>query len=264
MKDYYKLLGVRPFASSAEIKRAYRRLALKYHPDKNPDPAAESVIKELNEAYDLLSDPVKKAWYDQSLSAPSVVPHEPADIPRTPRYAAHRDPAYKGSGRHRGPVISKRERLFQIVRHYHPKMLWVSKISVVLSFFFFVDYYLPYRHVDETIEYMRRIGSSLQGEDYFFRLSSGADMKVYRTELRFKEGEELLIMYTRLYKVPIVLHKISGGSLRLAYMYTTLLFLPVSLFIVAAMAVLFKAEIEFSFNLIVLNGMLLLINFVFI
>jgi hypothetical protein len=263
MKDYYKLLGVRQFAGAAEIKRAYRRLALKYHPDKNPDPTAEGVIKELNEAYDLLGDPVKKAWYDQLLSTPSVST-QPVDIPPSEHYAAHRDPAYRGKGKHRGPVISKRERLFQIVRHYHPKMLWLSKVSVVLSFFFFVDYYLPYRSVNETVEYVRRTGSGLQGDDYIVQLSSGNEFKIYRTELRFKEGDALLMMYTPLYEVPIWLHKMSGGSLRLAYMYTTLLFLPVSLFIVASMAVLFKTEIEFSFNLIVLNGMLLLINFAFI
>ncbi len=65
-KDYYKILGVDRKASEKEIKRAYRKLAVKYHPDKNPgDKAAEERFKEINEAYEVLSDPEKRAKYDQ-------------------------------------------------------------------------------------------------------------------------------------------------------------------------------------------------------
>ncbi len=65
-KDYYKILGVEPDASAEEIKRAYRKLALKYHPDRNPgDKEAEEKFKEINEAYQVLSDPEKRKRYDQ-------------------------------------------------------------------------------------------------------------------------------------------------------------------------------------------------------
>jgi curved DNA-binding protein len=63
-KDYYKILGVDRNADNAEIKRAYRSLALKYHPDKNPDKNAEDRFKEINEAYEVLGDPSKRAKYD--------------------------------------------------------------------------------------------------------------------------------------------------------------------------------------------------------
>jgi curved DNA-binding protein len=65
-KDYYKLLGVDRNASESDIKRAYRKLALQYHPDKNPgDSQAEEHFKEINEAYEVLGDPAKRARYDQ-------------------------------------------------------------------------------------------------------------------------------------------------------------------------------------------------------
>lgn len=64
-KDYYKILGVERGAEAAEIKRAYRQLALKYHPDKNPgDDEAEERFKEINEAYEVLGDPGKREKYD--------------------------------------------------------------------------------------------------------------------------------------------------------------------------------------------------------
>lgn len=66
VKDYYETLGVSRNADEKEIKRAYRRLAQKYHPDKNPDnPQATEKFKEINEAYEVLSDAEKRAKYDR-------------------------------------------------------------------------------------------------------------------------------------------------------------------------------------------------------
>merc|ERR1712110_491001 len=64
-KDYYRILGVARGASEDEIKKAYRKLALKYHPDKNQTAGAEEKFKEIGEAYDVLSDTKKKQIYDQ-------------------------------------------------------------------------------------------------------------------------------------------------------------------------------------------------------
>lgn len=64
-RDYYEVLGVAKTASADEIKKAYRKLAMKYHPDVNKDPGAEDKFKEINEAYEVLSDEQKRRTYDQ-------------------------------------------------------------------------------------------------------------------------------------------------------------------------------------------------------
>ncbi|MBI3286755.1 MAG: molecular chaperone DnaJ [Chloroflexi bacterium] len=64
-RSYYEILGVDPSASEQEIKRAYRRLARQYHPDVNKGPDASERFKEINEAYEVLSDPQKRAQYDR-------------------------------------------------------------------------------------------------------------------------------------------------------------------------------------------------------
>ena len=65
-QDYYQLLGVQRDANEADIKKAFRKLAMKYHPDRNPDnKEAESKFKEIKQAYDVLTDPQKRAAYDR-------------------------------------------------------------------------------------------------------------------------------------------------------------------------------------------------------
>src|SRR3989337_4555424 len=65
-RDYYEILGITKSASPEEIKKAYRKIAIKFHPDKNPDdPTAEDKFKEAAEAYEVLSNQDKRARYDR-------------------------------------------------------------------------------------------------------------------------------------------------------------------------------------------------------
>lgn len=81
-RDYYELLGLAKGADPSAIKKAYRKLAKKYHPDTNPgDKEAEKKFKEITEAYNILSDPEKKKLYDQFVTlhlTRAVLPMEPA------------------------------------------------------------------------------------------------------------------------------------------------------------------------------------------
>ena len=64
-RDYYEILGLDKGASKSDIKKAYRKLALKYHPDKNKEAGAEEKFKEISEAYAVLYDDEKRKMYDQ-------------------------------------------------------------------------------------------------------------------------------------------------------------------------------------------------------
>ena len=70
MEDFYKLLGVSKTATENEIKKAYRKLSLEYHPDKNPSPDAGSKFQKINEAYEILGDVDKRKMYDNNGSMP--------------------------------------------------------------------------------------------------------------------------------------------------------------------------------------------------
>lgn len=88
MNEYYRTLGVQPGASQDDLKKAYRALAKKYHPDLHPgDQEAETRFKEVNEAYEVLGDPAKRKEYDvkQQTAQRHQAPNKARSATRTPR-----------------------------------------------------------------------------------------------------------------------------------------------------------------------------------
>jgi curved DNA-binding protein CbpA len=76
MENLYNVLGVAPNASDEEIKKVYRALAMRFHPDRNPVPGAEARFKSITKAYEILSVPAKRAEYNQSVNHRIVIDPE--------------------------------------------------------------------------------------------------------------------------------------------------------------------------------------------
>lgn len=76
MENLYNVLGVPPNASDDDIKKVYRSLAMRFHPDRNAAPGAEVRFKSIAKAYDILSDPAKRAEYDQSVNHRIIIDPE--------------------------------------------------------------------------------------------------------------------------------------------------------------------------------------------
>ena len=245
--DYYQILGVSYSASAADIKRAYRRLAVSYHPDKNPDPKAHALFKDINAAYDVLSDPVKKSVYDhRRYSQYAVVVHPNVDV--KPR---HRDPAYRGYGS-AAPRKNGRPTLRESMRKYLP---WASKASqfcLALSLVLLIDYLLPNRITEEKIAYantVEKAGGRYAYRGWLVETDKGRRLD-FPAELRefFQQGQPITFRSSLLFNVPRKV--VSGGYIHNVGMslYGNFLFLPLSLFVISALGVYQRKKIEAGFN----------------
>lgn len=259
MKDFYAILGVSPAASESEIKKAFRKLAIQYHPDKNPLAEAKHLFQEINEAYDVLGDRDKRALYDVRRANPF------AEILSEPAQPKHRDPAYR---RKRPSPTYKKEppAAYILMRDNLKHIMWVSRIGLLVSTLFFIDFILPYRQVEEGIEeiYAVRLRSGVAY--HIIVTESGRKIKLYDYKAGyFKDELTIQSTITMLYGTTISVSNASGTYVvQLAYMYSTLIFFPILLFINSLLALLFRKRVELSFNLNVTGIILLIINFVFI
>jgi hypothetical protein len=251
MKDYYQILGVSNKAGSLEIKRAYRKLAVLYHPDKNPDPAAEVFFKEVNEAYDILSDDSKRRDYDFQIQNPFsniVLPVDPKPYHRDPAYHRRRSHGYQGK-----PTVE------DLMALYLPYFKWLIWAGLGVMMMFFIDYLLP---TQTSLEPIREIYSGPRKTTYdIIETSNDRKIRVYNGEGSFFMHEaSIVVEYTPLLQAVVSVSDVSERKkFALGGIYSAVFIFPLALFIVSIIGFFLRNNIVYAFNISVTNGVLILL-----
>lgn len=259
MKNYYFILGVSIYAREQEIKQAYRKLALKFHPDKNPSQEAETIFKEINEAYEVLGDPQKKVLYDQML-----VGAEPVAQPTPSR--PHRDPRYrpKPPGTPRTP--SRKKERFMLMQKYLHVAIMTSRIALLAAAILLADYSLPQQREETTIIDMTK-GEDKRGRTIQFDFENGRALNVPELQsLGFRRGAKVVVHKSSFLSVP---RKMQDERTNLEAklpisIYGNFIFFPLILLVTSLLGTFYWKGVEFRFNLGVTNFIMLLFNIFFL
>lgn len=240
----------------AEIRRAYRVLVQKYHPDVNPDPLAAVMIREVNQAYEILGDPQKKIEYDNRLINLDQQQTSPA-LERP-----HRDPRYKRSKTGYDPPTHYTQG--ELMQHYLPYMLWLCWGGILFVAILFTDKVLPPKTEVDQITGIYKIYRGRQ-RTYLYDLvetRTGRSIKMYyHGATYFYEQGKIKIDRTPILRIATKVYRDDGGhAIFVGIIYRTLLFLPVFLLVTSILGILFKKKVGFSFSLTVVSGILLIIN----
>jgi hypothetical protein len=259
--DYYAVLGVPESASQQDIKRAYRKLAVLYHPDKNPDPQAELRFKEIAVAYDVLSDEFKRQAYDMRfmpMLQELVVTPQPESPP-------HRDPRYrpKASTARRG---SRKPTQRELMQRYLPKFFWINKAAMAFLMVLTLDYVLPAQHRTEQIIQMdaRRIHTK-NGErttDYHTVTDRGTILEMSNGDaLHFDVSDHVEVHTTPIFSTILRITNLREHYEVVKYgIYGPPGIIPLLMLLTAGLALLARPGVEMSFSLTVASGTLFFIT----
>lgn len=261
MKNYYEILGLSTTATDHEIKYVFRRLAITYHPDKNPDPQAEAFFKEVNEAYEVLSDPQKKFLYDQLLVGAVTVQEQAQPWHRDPAYRKRRQAGYKPPPRGPSPRMVLMESFLKYVQI-------LSRVSFAWCFLLIVDYSLPSviskEKVVTDVARIKQLMLRTQGD--LLVTEQGHHFPINIHELKyFPHQSDLKIFQSPLLSLVIKVENELGTYQlnNLATLYRNFVFAPVLLTLLSLVALFWKKGIEFRFNLGLVMFLIFLLNIVF-
>jgi hypothetical protein len=258
MRDYYQVLGLPASASTSQIKAAYRKLVQQYHPDVNPSPHAHTLIQEINEAYDVLGDSIKRATYDNQRNGVYVtLEPEPAPAPR------HRDPAYRRAYKPGPPQESAQEILMKKCLPYILKLSWVGCFTCLILF---IDRAWP-SHV-ETTEIRSflndRVGRSTVN---YIITNEGRYLKISGDDWTYVEpGQPIEIIESGLLRkmVGIWLPDRGRTLTNLGTVYRNYLFVPVILLALSVLGVAPLKSVEMRFNIGIMLVFVLIFTWILI
>jgi curved DNA-binding protein CbpA len=259
MKNYYFILGLNIYANESEIKHAYRKLALQFHPDKNPSPEAESIFKEINEAYEILGDPNSKYSYDQLLRG--VSPAAPTSTRQ------HRDPGYRPRPPGSYPRTSKRQELLMVMSQYLPHARFISMFAFLFSIILLTDYSLPKSKSEKEVMGTRFRREVRGNQSVELQFEGGGELNVNKQVAReFTAGSKLIISYSSIFNVPVVIeNSLTHYKTNVAVsIYGNFIFIPLILLITSLLGTFYWKGIEFRFNLGIVNLLMLLLTLIFL
>lgn len=248
-------MGLNIYSNEYEIKQAYRKLALQFHPDKNPSKEAEAIFKEVNEAYEILGDPQSKFQYDQLLMG--VSPPQPP----------HRDPRYRPRPPGTYSRTSKRKEMLDTMRSYLTYALMASRLALLFSCILIADYSLPPIKTEQQIVNVRSSLQSRGPQSSQLELQKGETINLSAKAAReFQRGSVILLHRTAWFSIPLTLEneKSHFKTKVPVSIYGNFIFLPLVLLITSLLGTFFWKGVEFRFNLGVVNFFLMLLSFIFL
>ena len=252
MKNYYKILEISERATEVQIKKAYRSLAKKYHPDKSNAVHAAQLFTEINEAYEVLSDTSQKLQYDQQ---------------RTRRYSQYEPERNHRQPRYRSTYHSRTNSKVDL----EPYMTYFKSISItglLLSLLLSVDFLIPRQVIsDRIIDVENVIATNGSGrrflvakkivtEDLIFEINQDLTVQLYK-------NQPLKIRKTSVLRITTSVDFVSDSSTEkyflVASIYRNFSFAWIILLITSIIGTVLKKSPEMILNFGIVNGILMLL-----
>lgn len=242
MNTHYTLLGLGEQATLSDIKREYRRQVLLTHPDRTADPAAHQRYLAVNEAYETLSDPARRASYDAALASSRM--RLPAAVPKE-TFEPHPDPAMRRRGRPRRPV-TKAEAAARAAASYPAQyayyMPWARRINVVVLVFALLLLLDSKWNTKYTNQRVQRVTEHVvRGKGgtaaFHFRVET-PDLNFRLEQKMLSEGEMIDVECSALFRQARIIWPAGSTDpdrrILINILYDGLLFLPLLMAVVAA------------------------------
>jgi curved DNA-binding protein CbpA len=246
-------LGLTTHAQEYEIKQAYRKLALQYHPDRNPSKEAATIFIEVNEAYEILSDPQKKFQYDQLLERPlNTAPH------RDPRYRPRPPGSYSRA--------SRKKEILEFMKANLKYALMASRIALLFSALLIADYTLPPEKIKYAVLNLDT-NHNLRDRQIQLELEGGETINLNtQTALEFQQGSSITIYSSSIFSVPFMLEneRTHFKTKVFVSIYGNFAFFPLVLLITSLLGTFYWKGTEFRFNLGVVNFFLIFLSLFFL
>lgn len=251
MKDYYQIMELTREATEADVKRSFRRLAVRYHPDKNPSKEAENLFKEINEAYEVLSDPERRSRYDQLLL------NQGTHYQWQQTYVRPQPRATRPSERQ--VVLMGMLRYAQMLFYFGS--LW--------SFTLLVDYVMPSRIlVDRVVSDPNSVSKLINREHHdLLQTEQGYHFPVLLSEhSNFPLHSQVKIHVSGIFGAVIKVENYNDTFIvnNLGTIYRNFSFAPILLILCCAVGIVVRTGVEFHVNLGIVVFLLMILNIVFL